>query len=147
MTEPQANAPPTRLRVLVVDDQAMVRLVVRHSLAAASDVEVVGEAADGAEALTLAAVLRPDVVVLDLQMPGVTGLAVARELATVSPGSRIVVLTGSEGTDDLAEAYAAGANGYLLKGAAVADVAAAVRAAAAGSESAGSRSRTLPPPV
>ena len=102
------------LRVMLVDDHALVRSAVRQALAA-PDIEVVGEATSGDEALLLAPQLHPDVILLDLRMPGVDGLQVLRELAPRLPDTRIVMLTDSEDRRDILEAMRAGAAGYLTK--------------------------------
>ena len=102
------------LRVMLVDDHALVRSAVRQALTA-DDVEVVGEATSGAEALLMAPQLRPDVMLLDLRMPGMDGLHVLRELAPRLPHTKIVMLSISEERRDLYEAMRSGAAGYLTK--------------------------------
>jgi DNA-binding NarL/FixJ family response regulator len=102
------------LRVMLVDDHALVRSAVRQALTA-DDLEVVGEATGGAEALLMAPQLRPDVILLDLRMPGMDGLQVLRELAPRLPHTKIVMLTVSEERRDLFEAMRSGAAGYLTK--------------------------------
>lgn len=121
----------TAIRVLVVDDHPTFRSGVRAVLETADDIEVVGEAADGAAALSATRELEPDVVLLDLLMPGSGGLEACREIVTTTD-SRVVVLTMSSGDESIFSALRAGALGYLLKDAAPIDLVASVRAAAAG---------------
>ena len=102
------------LRVMLVDDHALVRTAVRQALTA-PDVEVVGEAATAEEALLLAPTLRPDVLLLDLNLPGAGGMHVLRELSPRLPDTRIVMLTVSDDRRDLLEAVRDGAAGYLTK--------------------------------
>lgn len=107
-----SEQPP--LRVMLVDDHALVRTAVRQALTA-PDVEVVGEAATADDALLLAPQLQPDVLLLDLNLPGMGGMAVLRELAPRLPETRIVMLTVSDDRRDLMEAVRDGAAGYLTK--------------------------------
>jgi len=117
----------TRIRVLIVDDQALIRRGMSLMLSLEADMEVVGEAADGVEAVALAARLRPDVVMMDLNMPRLGGVAATREITLVRPETQVLVLTTFD-TDDLVfDAVRAGARGYLLKDAAEAEVLEAVR--------------------
>ncbi len=104
------------IRVLVVDDQALVRAGFRMILEIEPDLEVVGEAADGGEAVTLAASLAPDVVLMDVRMPGVDGIAATRAL-TADPAcqARVVMLTTFDMDEYVYEALRAGASGFLLK--------------------------------
>lgn len=118
------------MRVLVVDDHALVRSGLRAVLSATADCEVVGEAATGEEAVELAADLRPDVVVMDLSMPGAGGVAATTALRSAMPGVRVLVLTTFADDGRVRAALAAGATGYLLKDAAPDEVVRAVRAAA-----------------
>jgi len=120
------------IRVLVVDDHAVVREGLRSFLELQDGLEVVGDAADGAAGIEAAERLRPDVVLLDLVMPGVDGLAALRALRERLPGTRAIVLTSFADDDKLLPALRAGAAGYLLKTAPPAEVARAVRAAYAG---------------
>ena len=119
--------PPTR--VLLVDDHAMVRRGLREFLAVFEDIKVVGEAADGREALSAAETLRPDVVVMDLNLPRLDGIEATRELRAARPEIEVVALTGSVEEERVMAAIAAGAAGFLLKDAEPDDVAAAIRAA------------------
>jgi len=101
-------------RVMLVDDHALVRSAVRQALAA-EDLEIVGEAASADEALLLAPQLAPDVLLLDINLPGTDGLRLLRELAPRLPTTRIVMLTVSNDRRDLVEAVRSGAAGYLTK--------------------------------
>lgn len=104
----------TPITVMLVDDHALVRSAVRQALSA-DDIEVIGEASTGEEALLLAPELMPDVVLLDLNLPGTSGLSLLRELAPRLPGTKIVMLTISDDRRDLLEAVRNGAAGYLTK--------------------------------
>lgn len=104
-------------RVMLVDDSSDMRLVMSMSLAGAPTYEVVAEAGDGAEAIELAADLQPDIVLLDLAMPGMDGLTALPEILRVSPASRVVMLSGFDEPRTQAAAEAAGAAGYVRKGA------------------------------
>ncbi len=120
------------LRVLVADDQELVRAGFRLILEAAG-FTVVGEAADGAAAVALATAEGPDVILMDIRMPVMDGLAATREIAAGGPGSpKVVILTTFDLDDYVYEALRAGASGFLLKDAPRADLIAAVRVAAAG---------------
>jgi DNA-binding NarL/FixJ family response regulator len=101
--------------VLVVDDQALVRRGFRMILEIEPDLRVVGEAADADEAVALAADLRPDVVLMDVRMPGRNGIAAAREILTTMPDVRVVMLTTFDMDEYVYEALQAGASGFLLK--------------------------------
>jgi DNA-binding NarL/FixJ family response regulator len=120
------------IRVLVVDDHAFVRQGLRAYLDLQDGIEVVGEAGDGEEAVAAAERLRPDVVLLDLVMPRLDGVAALRQLRERRPATRAIVLTSFLDDDKLMPALRAGAAGYLLKSSAPAEVARAVRAAHAG---------------
>ena len=103
------------MRVLVADDQTITRSGLRSLLAAQADIEIVGEARDGAEAIALAASLEPDVILMDLRMPGVSGLEAARRIHRASPHIGILVVTVFEDDTSVFPAIRAGARGYLLK--------------------------------
>jgi DNA-binding NarL/FixJ family response regulator len=120
---------PAPTRVLLVDDHAMVRRGLRAFLALFEDIEVVGEAADGREALSASESLRPDVVVMDLNLPLLDGIEATRELRTARPEIEVVALTGTAEEARVMAAIEAGAAGFLLKDAEPDDVAAAIRAA------------------
>jgi DNA-binding NarL/FixJ family response regulator len=123
-----------RTRVLVVDDHAVVRSGVRHLLAGADDLEVVGEAANAREAVFQARALRPDVILLDVVMPGESGIDALPKLRREAPGVRVVVLSMQDDPRYVREALAQGASGYILKDAADSEVVTAVREVAAGRE-------------
>ncbi|MFE4514922.1 response regulator [Kitasatospora sp. NPDC056783] len=118
--------------VLIVDDQQLVRAGVRMLVESTDDLVVAGEAAGGAQAVELAARLRPDVVLMDLHMPGTDGIAATASVLTRNPSTRIVVLTTFDDDDRLYPALAAGACGFLAKDVEPGAVLDAVRRAAAG---------------
>ncbi|MGY1778942.1 response regulator [Geodermatophilus sp. SYSU D01036] len=120
------------IRVLVVDDHPVVRGGLVGWLAAQADLDVVGEAGDGQEALAQVAATRPDVVLMDLRMPRMDGVTAIERLAGTHPGVRVLVLTTYDTDADIVRAVAAGATGYLLKDAPLPQLADAVRAAARG---------------
>jgi DNA-binding NarL/FixJ family response regulator len=104
------------IRVLLVDDQPLVRTGLRMILSAEDDLEIVGEAADGAEAITRCADTRPDVVLMDIRMPGVDGIEATRAITTgQDPPPRVLVLTTFDLDDAVYDALRAGASGFLLK--------------------------------
>ena len=120
-------------RVLLVDDHALMRAGFRLILDSAPDLEVVGEAASGEEAVRAASDLRPDVICMDVQMPGMGGLAASRQIvADPQLECAVVIVTTFDRDDYLFEALEAGASGFLLKNAAPEELQAAVRVAAAG---------------
>jgi len=104
-----------RIRVMLVDDHALFRKGVASLLAACPDIEVVGEADDGAQALAKVADLMPDLILMDIQMPGMDGLEATRRIKAEHPYAKIVMLTVAEEDRSLFEAIKAGAQGYLLK--------------------------------
>ena len=120
------------IRVLVVDDQELVRAGFCVILDAADGITVVGEAADGLAAVAAVAEHRPDVVLMDVRMPGMDGLEAARTITADADPPKIVMLTTFDLDDYIYEALRAGASGFLLKDSPRADLVAAVRAAAAG---------------
>jgi DNA-binding NarL/FixJ family response regulator len=120
------------IRVVLVDDHPMFREGVRFTLQRSSDIEVVGEAADGAAAITAVADTAPDVVLMDLAMPGIGGLEATTRIIHDHPDVAVLVLTMSEQDTALFAALRAGARGYLVKGAPGEEIISAVRSVAAG---------------
>jgi len=120
------------VRVLVVDDQTLFREALTTLLGVRDEVEVVGAVGDGAQALEAVALLRPDVVLMDLRMPVLDGVATTRRLAVEHPDVRVLVLTTFDGDDEVFPALRAGAVGYLLKDATASRLVEAVQAAARG---------------
>lgn len=118
-----------KIRVLVVDDHTLIRQGIVGLLRSQPDIEVVGEAGDGREALRVAAETNPDVVLMDIAMPEMGGLDATRELKSRQPELRVLILTIHDREDYLFQALRAGASGYVLKGADVQDLLAAVRSA------------------
>jgi two-component system response regulator NreC len=121
------------IRVVIVDDHAVVRSGLRLLLEAEDDIQVEDEGGTAEEAVRLARLYKPDVVLLDVTMPGQSGLDVAEEIRTAAPKASILVLSMHDDPSYVREAFANGASGYLLKEAADADLVAAVREVAAGS--------------
>jgi DNA-binding NarL/FixJ family response regulator len=118
----------TPIRVLVADDHMIVRTGIRHVLESEPGFEVVGEAANGTEALSLTAKLKPDVVVLDISMPDVSGLELAARLRGAGGGTRILILSMHNNAEYVLESVRAGAHGYLLKDTAATELRTAIRA-------------------
>jgi DNA-binding NarL/FixJ family response regulator len=116
------------IRVLVADDHAIVRTGIRHILESEPGFTVVAEAATGAEALALATRLQPDVAVLDISMPGDSGLRVLAELRRVAPDTHVLMLSMHDNTEYVLESVRAGAHGYLLKDTAATELRGAIRA-------------------
>ena len=121
MTDPTrpvvAQAGAVRIRILIADDHPVVREGLAGMLGTQADFEVVGEAADGAAAVQRAATLRPDVILMDLEMPGLDGAEAIRQIRAANPDARAVVLTAYDTDERILGAVQAGARGYLLKGA------------------------------
>jgi DNA-binding NarL/FixJ family response regulator len=122
---------PAAARVLLVDDHDLFRTGLRNLLQD-QGVDVVGEAASGNEALGLVRDLAPDVVVMDLNMPGMTGVEATRQVAVIAPLTRVLVLTISDQDADVMDAILAGASGYLLKDASIQELLQGIRSAAIG---------------
>lgn len=127
--DPSGDAP---LRVLIADDHPVVRRGLGALVGTLPGMVVVGEAADGAAAVKEAQVLRPDVVVMDLAMPGVDGLEATRRISAAVPDVAVLVLTMHDDEDTLVAAFEAGARGYLLKGAEQTAIESAIRSVVAG---------------
>ncbi|THG30976.1 response regulator [Naasia lichenicola] len=120
------------IRALVVDDHPIVRGGIVALLSCDPEIEVVGEAADGLSAVRLAAELSPDIVLMDLQMPGLDGAAATERILSADPGIRVLVLTTYESDDQILDAIGAGASGYLLKAAPRDEILAGVHSVVAG---------------
>ena len=131
-TDPGRSRGGARIRLLVVDDHPVVRSGIVGMLGGEEDLDVAGQAADGAAAVELAGDLAPDVVLMDLRMPGLDGVEATRRILAAPAPPRVVVLTTYDTDGDILRAVEAGAIGYLLKDSPREDILAAVRAAAAG---------------
>jgi DNA-binding NarL/FixJ family response regulator len=114
MTKEEAAGTP-RVRILIAEDQALVRRGTAVLLSMEQDMEVVGQACDGVEAVAMAGLLHPDVVLMDLHMPRIGGVAATREITRTLPGTQVLVLTTLNDDETVFEAVRAGAHGYLLK--------------------------------
>jgi RNA polymerase sigma factor (sigma-70 family) len=123
-----------QIRVVIADDHQVVRQGIRGVLEGVDGLEVVGEAADGDEALALVAAAHPDVVVLDVNMPGKTGLEVTRELRTLAVPARVLILSMHDDPEYVLQAVRAGADGYVLKDVSPAELRDAVQAVYEGRE-------------
>jgi len=121
-----------RIRILLADDHAVLRAGLRALLAAQGDLEVVGEASEGAEAIRLCQALRPDVVVMDIGMPGVSGIDATARIKRDLPGTRVLILSMHDDRGYLRQVLRVGASGYVLKKAADTELLAAIHAAARG---------------
>ena len=126
-----AKAGTDKLRVLLVDDHDLFRTGLRNLLEE-QGVQVVGEAPSGADALRIVREIAPDVVVMDLNMPGMTGVEATREITSVAPLTRVVVLTISDEDDDVMDAIVAGACGYLVKDSSIEELMRGIQSAAVG---------------
>ena len=123
---------PDPIRVLIADDHPMMRDGLRALISSLPDMKVVGEAADGAAAQRETQLTRPDVVIMDLRMPGTNGVEATRAILGSMPGTRVLVLTMFEDDDSVFAAMRAGACGYLLKGAQQDEITRAIRSVANG---------------
>lgn len=135
MTTPEidpSDAPARPIGVLLVDDQELIRAGFAMILEVETDIEVLGEARDGAEALRQVDALRPDVVLMDVQMPGTDGIAATEQVVQRHPDVRVLILTTFDDDDYLFAALTAGASGFLLKNCPPDDLVAAIRMAAQG---------------
>jgi len=115
------------IRILIVDDHTLFRQGIRKVLDAEGDIEVVGEASDGSQAVALVSEWAPDVVLMDIAMPGMNGLEATRRIIEGAPGTRVLVLTAFDEGEYVLGALRAGARGYLLKDTDWRDLAAAIR--------------------
>ena len=121
-----------RIRVMVVDDHEIVRIGLKQVLDLSGEFEVVGQAADGEEAVRVAAEVSPDLVLMDVIMPRKDGVEACREIMESAPEVRVVMLTASNAEDAVVESVAAGASGYLLKETDMEQLLSALRSAAVG---------------
>ena len=121
-----------KVRVLLVDDDALVRAGLRMILSSSEEMEVVGEAADGADAVAAVRAHRPDVVLMDIRMPGMDGIAATAALRRLAPPPHVIVLTTFQADEQVMSALRAGADGFLLKDTAPTEIVNAVRLVAAG---------------
>ena len=126
------NTDKLATRVLLVDDQTLFRIGLAGLLADDPRIEIVGQAANGIEAVALAAELRPDVVLMDLQMPKMDGIEATRQIVAASPGARVLVLTAFEQDNYVMKALQAGASGYILKDSTPAAIVSSVMAVVSG---------------
>lgn len=127
-----AHRPVAATRIVLVDDHPVVREGMRGMLATVADLDVVGEAGDGAEAVRLTGELLPDVVLMDLRMPGMDGASATAEISRLYPRVRVLVVTTYDTDADILRAVEAGATGYILKDTPVADLIDSIRSAARG---------------
>ena len=121
-----------RIRVMVVDDHEIVRVGLKQVLELSGEFEVVGQAADGEEAVRVAAEVSPDLVLMDVIMPRKDGVEACREIMESAPDVRVVMLTASSAEDAVVESVAAGASGYILKETDMEQLLSALRSAAVG---------------
>jgi DNA-binding NarL/FixJ family response regulator len=128
MSVPASETHSSLLRLLIVDDQPLIRRGLAMILATEPDIEIVGQAADGLEAIEKALATQPDIVVMDLQMPRASGIVATRKITAQLPATRVVVLTTYDYDELVFEAICAGAQAYLLKDASEADVLDTLRA-------------------
>jgi two-component system, NarL family, response regulator LiaR len=122
---------PSPIRVVIVDDHPMVRVGLRMTLLSTEEIDVVGEAEDGEEALRVCAEVHPDVVLMDLRLPRLDGVATTRAMQRLVPVPHVLVLTAAYDERLIPEALAAGASGYVVKGGSVEELVAAIQCAQA----------------
>jgi DNA-binding NarL/FixJ family response regulator len=133
MNEPAQNEPMRpKITVVVADDHQVVRSGLQQLLATTSDIELIGTASNGAEAVEVVGRLHPNVVLMDLSMPDVDGVEATRRITAAHPSSRVLVLTSFSDQSRILDALGAGADGYLLKDSDPDDIAAAIRSVHAG---------------
>ena len=132
MADVEGSPGSDAIRVMICDDHALFRRGLAMVLDSEDGVEVIGEAEDGEEAIRKAEELTPDVVVMDVRMPRITGIEATRAIVAADPSAKVLMLTVSDEEDDLYDAVKAGARGYLLKEISIDEVADAIRAVAAG---------------
>lgn len=132
MSDDESEVSSDRIRVMICDDHALFRRGLIMVLDAEDDIEVVGEAEDGRDAVERVADIVPDVVLMDVRMPEIDGIEAARLISDQAPSAKILMLTVSDEESDLYEAIKAGATGYLLKEISIEEVASAVRAVVSG---------------
>jgi DNA-binding NarL/FixJ family response regulator len=120
------------IRVLLVDDHDVARRGIRSVLSSDADLDVVSEAADGEEAVKRAQELRPAIILLDISLPGISGIQAARQIRSISPDSRIIFLSQHDSIQIAKDALSAGGHGYVVKSDAGRDLLAAIRAVHAG---------------
>lgn len=132
MTATESTPDTAPIGVLIVDDEAFVRHALRAYLAAEVGITVLGEAADGEQAVTLARTLQPDVVLMDLQMPGVDGVEATRRIVEHTAAARVLVITGHVADTFISDSLLIGASGYVVKDAEPAQIVRAVRDVHAG---------------
>ena len=123
------------IRVMTVDDHQILQMGIRFLLLAFDDIELVAEASSGEEALRLCGEIQPEVILMDIRMPGIDGVATTRAVRERHPNIQVVILTSFEGQELVQQATQAGAIGYLLKGIPIDEIARAIRAAAQGQSS------------
>ena len=134
------SAPTTPIRILIVDDHPIMRVGIAALITSSKEMECVGQAGTGEEAIEHHAALKPDITLMDLRLPGISGAETIRRIRQKSPDARFIVLTTYEGDEDIHQAMEAGARGYLVKGLPQEMLVNAVRRVHAGG-------RYLPPPM
>ena len=127
-----ANITKPKITVIIADDHALLREAMRNILDRQHDIEVVGEAADGEEAVRLVSQLRPDMAIMDIVMPNLNGIEATKEIKKISPGTAVLILTAYDDPNYVVGLLQAGASGYLLKSSRGRDVVAAIRTVKAG---------------